>query len=163
MFANGAANPTSTLADANLPYIFWLATDSKDDLFVDGLNSGNLAEVDEFKAGSTSPTVLPITGTYPGGLAFDAHDNLIFDDQGSGSSGTISTYAPPYTGAPASSFGYSGDIVNIALTNAKTPTLWGSNSNAGQEYSLAGSLLDSTSSEYLNLPVGIAVSPAAKN
>jgi hypothetical protein len=77
-----------------------LAFDASGNLFVLYLANGAGA-LEEFKAGSTTPTPLGATLKFPGGLAIDKRDNLIAADQGVNgkTNGAIDVIAPPYATA----------------------------------------------------------------
>ena len=117
-----------------------------------------------FPAGS-STAVKIIQTLNAGGLAVDHKGNLVVQDNGPG---TVSVYAPPYTGPAASAFSFSGAGVGIALDKTEK-NVWVSANNVvsglpnGREFRLkTGALLDSTSTTDLLNAQGIALSPPAK-
>lgn len=160
VFAGGATSPTSSLTDPNITGSFMsVAADANGNVF--DLGAGNSTEtvVDEFTATSLTPITLPIFPSgYEGGLAVDANDNLWVNDNGAG---TISEYAPPYTGAPISHFSYvNAPGFGLALTKngrkiwvALEPGL------VGAEYNLRGRVKDETSTSGLGNPLGAGVYP----
>jgi hypothetical protein len=94
VFAGGSSTPTSTLTAHFTDQSATVALDAAGDLFVDDTSG----EVDEFPAGSTTPTVLGTTlGIATWGMAFDKNQNLLVSDP---LHHGISVYAPPYTGKP---------------------------------------------------------------
>ena len=80
-FKSGYRSPTTTLS---VQEAFGLALDSKNNLYVGWApsSSGGPGRVMKFKPGATSGKDLGITVKYQGGLAIDAHDNLLVGDQG---------------------------------------------------------------------------------
>jgi len=79
-FAGGSTTPTTTL-DVN--EAFGLALDRRNALYVGwSASSSSLGRVMKFKSGSTTGHDLGITVQSNGGLAVDAHDNLLVGDQG---------------------------------------------------------------------------------
>ncbi len=160
VIAKGSTSCTSTLTDSLDSQLYWIASDSKGDLIVDGYSH----TVEEFKAGSQSATALPQTDTFPGGVAVDKSQNLLFCDGGNGSQGTISAFKPPYTGSAFYTFTVTGQPFGISL-NQSEKDVWAANLPAGdgQEYSVpAGKLIDSTQGG-LSENLGIALEPPGKN
>ncbi len=165
VYAHGSAIPTKILTDPNSEYLFFCAVDSHGNLFVSLYNqSGNYytsGEIDEFKVGQTTPTVL-ITGLYyPLGIAFDKYNSLIVADT---FAQQMYVFDPPYTEGPATSFPFGGYIAQIALNSAET-SLWGTDAlkTYGQEFSYpGGTVQDDTSTSELYEPLGAAMSPAAR-
>lgn len=161
VFAGGATSPTSSLTDPNITSD-WVsvAADANGNVFDMGSGSSSGSTViDEFTASSSTPSMLPISPSgYEGGLAVDANDDLWVNDSGAG---TISEYAPPYTGSPIVHFSYANAPgLGMALTKSgKKVWLAIPNSVAGVEYSLRGRLKDQTSSSVLSEPYGAAVFP----
>jgi hypothetical protein len=156
----GHGTCTKTLVDPYDYLLRFVAIDSKNDLVAMG-NGGTL---DELRAGTSKWIKLPPTYQYPGGLAFDSHDNLLVDDAGNGSAGKIAEYKPPYKGSPVFSFSYYGEMLQIAL-NSSEKDVWGPNYPYGdaREYSLPkGTLVDKTRGG-ITEPVGLAADPAGKN
>jgi hypothetical protein len=155
VFAPGSTTFTSTLTDTQP--IFYLAIDSKGDIFADGFT------VDEFPAVAAArtrrPITLPINLFFPGGLAFDEQDNLIVCDQGDGQSGTISGYQAPAYATKLFTINFSGEVEDIALGRGDR-VVWGANVKTitGQKYRIpGGKLLDSTSKSGLSAPIGLAL------
>jgi hypothetical protein len=163
VFTGGSLNPTSTLTDADVSYLYSIAVDSLDDVFDIGssLSTGAL-EVDEFPANSSTATVLPIDvdgcDEY-GGLALDANNDLYVDC----SPVHVSEYAPPYTESPVRTIPYSGGYTLGLALNKADKALWLTSYGQleGLEYTLKGKLKDNTSSTGLVLPWGMALSPAS--
>jgi DNA-binding beta-propeller fold protein YncE len=88
-----------------------VAIDSSGDLFVD-YNDGSNSQLEEFAAGSTTPTPLGATLTFAGGMIIDADGNLIACDQ---APGYVDQIAPPYTDVTLEFNGFK-DPLNIALS-----------------------------------------------
>lgn len=147
VFAAGSTTVTSTLTDNNQT-LYSIASDSNGDIFVNGFGGF----VDEFPKGTTTPTTLPITYAFPGGLAVDRSNNLFVNDQGNKQKGKISEYAPPYTKPSIRSITYAGDIIGISVVKAGTQ-IWGANAAKldGQRYAIASGRLDD---------VTVAIGPA---
>lgn len=160
VFAGGATSPTSTLTDPNINSSYLsVAADANGNVF--DLGAGNSTEtvVDEFTATSSTPITLPIFPSgYQGGLAVDADDNLWVNDSGAG---TISEYAPPYTGSPITQFSYANAPgIGLALTkNGRKVWLALDGALYGAEYNLRGRVKDETSTYGLSEPFGAGVYP----
>ncbi len=163
-------SPAKVLTIPNAGEVDFCAVDNHNNLFVtwfkvDVNNNYTDTEVDEFAHNSSTPTTVidkPYSSSCLYGIAF-AKNNLVVDDACANypTSGTISTYKPPFTGNPISSFAYNASILEIALDDP-AKNLWAANGNAvqGQEYGYpAGALEDATSSSGLSYPVGIAIDP----
>lgn len=121
VFAAGSTNPT-TLTDPNIASVYYVAVDKAGDLFVDGwamVSGSAVFELDEMKAGSGTFSQLPVKAAFPGGIAVDRMQNLWVDDQGNGSSGTISEYPAPYT-KMKTKFSYAGDNTEISIDSSNT-------------------------------------------
>jgi hypothetical protein len=166
VFAGGATSPTSTLTDSNVNEIYSIAVDSTGDVFDTGYGSVG-AVVDEFPAGSSTATTLPIALSSgcggDGGLTVDAGGNLYVNDCGSG---IVSEYAAPYTGSFVKQLLYGGTpAYGITITPAGSDAWLASRgAEAGLEYNLATTRLhDRTSSSGLSEPYGIAVNPPIGN
>lgn len=146
---------TSVLTDSIDPNLWWIAGDSKGDMFVSGFGK----TLEEFKAGASQPTRLPITYEMPGGLAVDDNDDLLVCDGGSGSTGTIALYAPPYTGKPIYAFAYNGSAAGCAFGSDGAEVFVANNAtDAGEVYAVpSGTLLASTSA--IAGATGVAVLP----
>ncbi len=151
-----ACSPIGTLHDGHLMLVYSVATNSKGDLFVDGIDSNYNVLVDEFPSGSqTANTVQNIgsyfSGNFPGGLAVDGQGNLLVDNEGFYTT-FIYTFAPPYTGSKTSTATIAGLVTNLALTQNQQ-NMWVANDNlfgyyyeaAGQEFTTGGSLVDTLS------------------
>jgi sugar lactone lactonase YvrE len=101
VYAAGATSPTSYLTVPNAATVLGVAVDANNDLYVSydtqagGYGSG---QVDEFPAGSTTPTNLGITLVSASGLAIDAKQNLIVCD----SADSDPSLAAVYVFAPGS-------------------------------------------------------------
>jgi hypothetical protein len=80
-FKSGDTTPTTTLSVSEA---LGLALDSKNNLYADWAapSSGASGHVMKFKPGATSGKDLGITVKLEGGLAVDAHDDLLVGDQG---------------------------------------------------------------------------------
>jgi hypothetical protein len=161
IFSPGATLPTSSLTDSNVADIYSIGVDSKGDVFDVG-TSASAVVVDEFPAGSTSPTTLPIElspSSNTGGLALDESDNLYVDDT---TLQTVSEYVPPYTGSPVRKILYGGGASTGIAFDRIGKSLWLASSTAlaGLDYTFQKDrLVDITSSSGLHTPYGIALSP----
>jgi len=162
-YVPGTASPIGTLHETNITKLFSIASDSKGDLFVDGLDANSNLLVDEFPNGQQTPKMLQNLGnsaTWPGGLAVDIKGNLLvgnveYDYLYYGDSTAIYTYAPPWNGSPTSTATVSGYLPQFALTQ-DAQSLWMTQNNAvgyygyyycdwyGQQTSLGGSALKYT-------------------
>ncbi len=90
-----------TLSDPSFSVLFGVNSDNKGDVFVSNLTSGNVGNVVKFKNGKMPGKQLPgVRLGLPGVPVFDSADNLIISDW---RNMTIDVFAPPYTGAPATS------------------------------------------------------------
>jgi hypothetical protein len=161
VFAGGATSPTSSLTDPNISGAYMsVAADANGNVFDLGANSSTSSPtIDEFTATSSTPVTLPIFPTgYQGGLAVDANDNLWVNDSGAG---TISEYAPPYTGSPTTQFSYANAPgFGLALTkNGRKIWLALESAAVGAEYNLRGRVKDETSNSGLGTPFGAGVYP----
>ncbi|HEX3672004.1 MAG TPA: hypothetical protein VHT92_09930 [Candidatus Cybelea sp.] len=160
-FAGGATSPTSSLTDPNISGSYMsVAADANGNVFDLGANSSTSSPtIDEFTATSSTPVTLPIFPSgYQGGLAVDANDNLWVNDSGAG---TISEYAPPYTGSPITHFSYANAPgFGLALTkNGRKIWLALQSAVVGAEYNLRGRVKDETSSSGLADPFGAGAYP----
>ena len=156
----GSTTCTKTLTDSYDSGLYWIASDSKGDLIVDGYSH----TVEEFPAGQTNATQLPQTDSFPSGVAFDKKDDLLFTDGGSGSGGTIYAYKKPWTGSPIYTVPTDGQPFGIAL-NSSEKDVWDSNLGLGigEEYSIPGGSLIDTTQGGLSPNYGIALEPPGKN
>jgi hypothetical protein len=102
-----------------------VAVDGHGNLFVSYFNANFNGGFEEFKKGQTSPTQLAATVTSPGGLAIDANDTLIADDQ----SGSIDLIAPPYSSATILISGLS-DPFHVSLNKPEKLLFNANNGNA---------------------------------
>ncbi|MGA2760279.1 MAG: hypothetical protein ABSF08_08185 [Candidatus Cybelea sp.] len=164
----GSSSPIEILTDNNAQALYQCAVDSRGNLFVTLTPVSNPygSEVDEFPRGSTTPTVLINTGlVYALGITVDKYNALAVDDAfANASTGEVYIYDPPYTNGSAHSFAVPQGVDQTALNKQQTQ-LWGSNAFDldAQQYSYpVGLLQNSTSTEDLIDPSGIALSPAAK-
>jgi hypothetical protein len=148
--------PKRTIAPPDFADVYFLATDGPA-LYACGYNNAMqdiVASVDG-KNGQDEvlQTVTNSTGGFPGGIALDAEHNLIVNNQ----YGTITTYAPPYTGAAVSTFSYGfpyWDYVPISLDHSQK-TLW-----AGNTFYVSGSLYtDAQANSYPLGSLGVATAP----
>ncbi len=159
VYTNGTKS--STLTDSNGSMVF-CAVDSHGDLFVD-YATGNTGGVDEFPAGSTTPTVLPIVLKEAGGMRCDKHNDLyVVDPFGTSSGSTITSYAPPWTGKGTTVVTATGELVGFAFNGSETD-VWAANAVTldAQEYSVStGQLVDSTATTGFILPVDVVAFPA---
>lgn len=158
-YAPGATTPTDTFTDTNASSTFFITADSTGELFITYFDTGGIGRVDEIVAGT--PTQLPITLSFPGGIQLDKNENLLVDDQLVPS---ISTYAPPYTSV-LSSFTLTGDPVNFSLSGIGW-AVWDANAVnlAGERYAYNGpggtnpnapngTLIESTSTAGFAIPI----------
>jgi hypothetical protein len=165
VYAAGSTYPTETLTEPNISNVYYLATDKAGDLFVDGWAYGSSEtafEVDELKAGSATFSRLNVTGTFPGGLAIDKKQNLWVDDQGNGTSGTISQYAPPSYAKLRTSFSYAGDNTEISIDSTNTQLVAANNFvqgssvySGGVVYSIPSGKVLSSATPTLGIMYGI--------
>lgn len=81
VYANGSTSPTSSLSDPNLAYAFNDAIDNKGNLYVTFLDTSGGGRIDEWTAGSGSPTDLGITLQAPGGIQTTKSGALLVCDQ----------------------------------------------------------------------------------
>jgi hypothetical protein len=90
-----------TLTDPSFSVLFGVNGDSKGNVFVSNLTSGNVGNVVEFKNGKMPGKQLSgVSLKLPGAPVFDTANNLIISDWGNH---TIDVFAPPYTGSPITS------------------------------------------------------------
>jgi hypothetical protein len=167
VYGKNDTSPSTVLIDSNSEALYECAVDSHGNLFVTLSNLLGYGEVDEFPRGSTTPVVLVSNLVYPIGITIDKYDALAVDDaeaNGPYGDSVIYLYAPPYTGGPADSFTTTGSIIETALDHTQTH-LWGADTKnlVAQEWSYPhGAFENETSSQGLQYPDGVAVSPAAK-
>jgi sugar lactone lactonase YvrE len=81
VYANGSTEPTGILDDKGTQ-VFHLACDSANDVFV--TVAGKAGQVDEFVAGSTEATNLPISLDFPEGIAIDRAGDVVVANAGKG-------------------------------------------------------------------------------
>jgi hypothetical protein len=94
IFKAGAKFASADLTDPSLTRAFFVAVDSRNDVFVDGFNDADgQSIVGEFPANSNHFRTLPIYPEAAGGIAVDSKGNLLVLDQ---SIKTIGIYPPPY-------------------------------------------------------------------
>jgi hypothetical protein len=124
----GKGLPKRTIVAPAFADVYYLATDG-DTLLADGYDPAmnDIVATVDTKTGNDAllQTISNSHGGFPGGLAIDAHDTLIVNNQ----YGTITTYASPWTGAATSTLSYgfpSFDYIPISLDRAQT-TLWAGN------------------------------------
>jgi hypothetical protein len=162
IYSKGSIRPTASLTDSYDAYLYWIAIDSHDNIFV----NGDSLSVEEFRVGSKQARQLTgITYVFPGGLAFGPGDVLAVCDGGNAHAGNISFYAPPYDKKSlVTTYPYAGAVEGIALL-PNSDIVWGANYGAlaAQLFNVKGRLIGQTSSRGLMGPLGVAVDPAAAN
>jgi hypothetical protein len=131
--AAGGGKPSRTFAPPDLYETHFLAVDG-DALVADGFDAQFRFVVVRIGLGRRDlgrEQLLQVLGYrddgtgYPGGLQVDAHGVLIVDNQ----TGSLLTFAKPWTGAPTSRFSYhstGSTYTSIALDSSQT-TLWAAN------------------------------------
>jgi hypothetical protein len=160
--AAGGGAPTSTVGAHLLASVYFLATDGNT-LIADGSDASfanDLVVKVDPKNGNTKllQTIANANGGFPGGLAFDAHHNLIVNNQ----FGTLTTYAKPWTGSATSSFDYGWPYAsfNAIALDAAQAQIWAGNiffqTVSGNNYAFT----DVQSSSYPLGALGAATSPA---
>jgi hypothetical protein len=88
-----------TLSDPSFNILFGIGTDTNGDVFVSNLTTSNVGNVVEFPRGRMPGSALAgVALGLPGSPVFDKANNLIISDW---LAETIDVFAPPYTGAPA--------------------------------------------------------------
>jgi hypothetical protein len=122
IYRKGATSPTSRLMAAKMTFMFDLALNSKGDLFCSGAWSVNSSEtvypIIEFPAGSKRSIRLQSDVGALGGLAISQKQELVSE-----AGGALTTYAPPYTGAPTGTVSVKGAQTSIA-TGANGSSIW---------------------------------------
>jgi hypothetical protein len=172
--ASGGGEPDATFALRQFAEVHYLAA-AGPHLLVDGWDQDyNFVVADVGVRGLKAHTTIVQTlgsmsaGTgYPGGLAADAKDNLLVDNQ---YAGTISTFAEPWTGRPTSTlaWGYGpNDYTGIALdplgqivwaANIYTASSSISSFGVANSYPL-GTILSTTAPPVNDRYVGVAAVP----
>lgn len=165
VYANGSTTPTGTLSDPNMNYAFNDAVDQRGNLYVTFLKLNGptgSGRIDEWSAGSGSPSDLGITLQAPRGIQTTATGALLVCDQGAacgefapGSTTMTNLFATRHPG----SFG-------VAL-NKRENRAWienpGLSAKELQRYTYPGSA--GRPMESITVPgggyAGVAVSPAA--
>ncbi len=97
VYPAGSTSPTRTLTGNYVFAVLGVGVDSKDNVYMSFIDRKNRGNVIEFAHGQMPGKNLTEvrTGTTPGSITFDRHDNLIIQDQGTR---MTEIYAPPYTG-----------------------------------------------------------------
>lgn len=80
VYANGSTTPTSYLYTHANTFIDSIALDAEHNLFVGYGDPAGVAQIDEFKKGSTQPIQLPTELGYTGGMQIDITDDLLVAD-----------------------------------------------------------------------------------
>ncbi len=171
VFPPKAKTPQTTFRVANVVSVIFMASDSHGNIFVDGLSPSGKTIIDEITPPAYTVTTLQTLTAYPGGIAFDSAQNMIFSDQ----YGTLYTFAPPYTGPPTSSFFYeygsggSGGAYSSLALNEQENLLWAAADSAcvdsycawaqSNTYPLQTIGPQSTRELYGDTTYGIAVDP----
>ena len=127
VYARGSTQPTGTLVD-NGAQVFHLACDTKNDLFV-GVG-GKPGQVDEFPAGSTQPTNLPIHLVFPEGIQADVAGDVVV-----AASNSVDFY---HVGAsqPFKSIAVPGGVLELAFERGDTQ-LWVTGGSRLERYAVA--------------------------
>lgn len=166
VYPKGASTSTATLSDPAAYYVRGVAVDKAGDVFLAfECSSCGSSSIIEFKKGKMPGTILKLTGlTYVTGLEFDASQNLLAMDTGSG---LVEVFAPPYKGAPRSTFPAGGfplfgklDRVNrnLYVSDYSNGTVDVYTYPSGTfEYSISNGLIQA------NYVEGVAVDPSSKN
>jgi hypothetical protein len=116
VYPKGKTAPTSTLTYAKANYIFGVAVDSSNDLFVSFIVNSGTNGIVEFKGGKMPAKLLKgVKVPGPGVPIIDKDQNLVIPDT---SALTVSIYAPPYTKLK-SSFALKGISAQCALDEAQ--------------------------------------------
>jgi hypothetical protein len=163
VYNEGDSTPSSTLTDPEIVQVRAVAVDDVGNVFGSCVKEQK-SFVIEFKHGKMPGTLLRLQVGIADGLEFDAHQNLIVVDPGSR---RIQIFAPPYQGAPTSSFPLKGSS-EYAKLDAANKNLYASDFSSGSvdvfqypsgtfKYSITNGLIQSHG------VVGIAVDPASKN
>jgi hypothetical protein len=98
---DASGNVLRALSDPSFGVLFGVGGDGLGNIFVSNLQSNNVGNVVEFPHGKMPGTVLSgVSLGLPGSPVFDKANNLIITDW---FAETIDVFAPPYTGAPATS------------------------------------------------------------
>ena len=165
VYPKGAKNPTRSLTDPAIGGAGGIAVDAAGDVFISYLNQQNQSAIIEFKNGRMPGTVLALTGlSFVEGLEFDSHQNLVAIDFGSQQA---EIFAPPYAGAPASTFPLAGTS-QYGKLDESNKNLYVADNTTGSidvyayptgtyEYGVTNGLTQANTVE------GVAVEPAAKN
>jgi sugar lactone lactonase YvrE len=93
-----SGKPLRTLGDPSFHDTEGVASDTKGDVFVSNLTTGNVGTVVEFPQGKMPGKQLSgVSLGLPGVPAFDSHNNLVIGDW---EQLTINVFAPPYASSP---------------------------------------------------------------
>jgi sugar lactone lactonase YvrE len=168
VFPAGSEVPTRTLTLPTTFSVYYLAANKAGDLFVDGSDTSGVFHLYESNDGGKTFGALKITAAFPGGLAVDKKQNLWVADQGNGTSGTISEYAPPYVKLKTS-FSYAGDDTEISIDSTNTELVAANNTmqgtsvySGGVVYSIPSGKVLSSASQSLGNMYGICFQKPSK-
>jgi DNA-binding beta-propeller fold protein YncE len=151
--------PPKTLEIPNNTRVLYCALDNRHDLFVNYINSAGTGSMDEFVAGKNKPVVTKVATQFPGGLDFDAAQDLVGNDQ---LGPTTCVYElPDPTGTCVTA---TGRPLGLAITSAGK-NVYVSDASGGSvyEYSYPSFTLKDTISDGLGAaspPFGLAADPA---
>jgi hypothetical protein len=162
LYERESDTPTTTLVDPNAEELHGCAVDHAGNVFVTltSASGGTLdsGEIDEFKRGNKTPTVIATGLIDPTGITIDKLEELVVSDT---LAHEVLVYPPPYTDGPSVKLKTRGLVVGIALDERETK-IWFANSSEGvaQQYSYpAGRLENQTQATNLYQPTGVALSP----
>jgi hypothetical protein len=156
---SGSGTPVRTIHTKLLARVYWLAAAGKT-LLANGLDKGGNYDVTDVnvKTGAdklanqlcTSKTSNPC---YPGGMAVGPRPSadLYVNNQ---TNRTISAYAPPWTGGPASTVSYpSTDLVVAIALDTKNNLLWGGNQDEADGFTCGSQFYDAADNLGFSVPL----------
>jgi hypothetical protein len=163
VYNRDSGTQVGTLSDPSFAVLFGIGTDRKGNVFVSNLESDNVGNVVEFPKGKMPGKQLSgVSLGLPGAPAFDRHNNLIITDW---LAETIDVFAPPYSGAPATS-PLMGSSIWCKL-NVREKNLYCGDADSGSidVYGYPGNAYKFSYTAGLspsNLVTGVAPAPAAR-
>jgi hypothetical protein len=156
---SGSGTPVRTLHTKLLTAVYWLATAGKK-LLANGLDAAGNYDVTDVnvKSGADKLTNQLCTSKtsgacYPGGMEVGPRPSTILYVNNE-TNDTVSAYAPPWTGAPASTVTYpSTDLVEAIALDTKNSLLWGGNQDEADGFTCGSQFYDAADNLGFSVPL----------
>jgi hypothetical protein len=159
---NSSGTLVKTITCSNMYRYYFVGSDAKGNVAVDGEDSSFAPTADVIPAGSSTCTAITPALEFPGGVEFTTNGNLAIGDQ---DADTVTVYAAPSFSTVVSTTSLSGasDPVTFSF-NKGDKDVWSANAGGGDatEYAFPAGGSDVLAISGIVEPIGVANRPAAK-